>query len=245
MLLRETGAARLHSPSSAAGVLSLGGPISPRPRRLPNLLPGAPPSEGPLGLNLLPMVQFSSLSAAPGATPSRLPKPEPRRFGISLSGGGALRGLLERQSLMLSDTAGGGGSRPGGPSTRRRGPSRSRSGSGPSRLHGPANFSSSNPPPLPNPDPFAVVRISSQCAARDVTNLRGSATLMRTVRPARLCGKVSHFIGRYRKRETLTVPDKSNAALRPSSSANSTYPKPFGLSSRSLMILMDLVWCAS
>ena len=154
--MRELGFGRLQTPSSAAeGGASRGGPISPRPRTLPKRLAG---SAGALGLNLLPMDQFSSASAEP-AVPVSL-KPEPRRLKDGTSGSmlGVILGLLDRQSLALSERDGGAGSRgpappgPGAPSKRRREPSREgRSGSGPSRLQLLANLSSSKPPP-PKPE---------------------------------------------------------------------------------------------
>lgn len=140
-----------------------GGPISPR-RKLPKRLPGrsgrSPPSGGPLGRNLAPFAQVSSVSAGPrGAgsreeggrrvnepSDSREEKLEEVRAG----------GREERQSDALSETEGGGGSRgaPGGPSKRRRGPSprEGRSGRGPSRRQFPANLASSSKPPPPNPE---------------------------------------------------------------------------------------------
>ena len=76
-----------------------GGPMSPRPL-VPNLRPG--PSSS-LGLNLPPMVQVSSLSAAPPL--SEPTKPEVLRLTVvSDSGGGARVGRLERQSPEVSET---------------------------------------------------------------------------------------------------------------------------------------------
>ena len=76
-----------------------GGPMSPRPLA-PNLRP-APSSS--LGLNLPPIVQVSSLSAAPPLSDPT--KPEfLRLIGVSDSGGGARVGRLERQSPEVSET---------------------------------------------------------------------------------------------------------------------------------------------
>lgn len=47
---------------------------------------------------------------------------------------------------------------------------------------------------------------------------------------------------RFIRSAILTEPDFANPSLRPSRLSNSTYPKPLGLSSLSLMILIDLVW---
>jgi hypothetical protein len=115
--------------------------MSPRPLCEPNLRPG--PSSS-LGLNLLPIDQVSSLSAAPAL--SGPAKPELLRLGASDSGGARGReGRLERQSREVSDSPD--GRSDGGPSGRRRDESRdSRSGSGPCRRHSPENFGSSEPP---------------------------------------------------------------------------------------------------
>ena len=96
------------SAGESGGTLD-GGPMSPR-LLVPNLRPE--PSSS-LGLNLLPMVQVSSLSAAPPLSEPR--KPEVLRLATaSASGGGARVGRLERQSLEVSET--GVGASPGGPS---------------------------------------------------------------------------------------------------------------------------------
>lgn len=151
VLFRDTGAALLHSPSSGGDWLSLGGPMSPLGRELPNRLPG--PSGAAFGLNLLPIVHVSSVSAGPGAPPSLMP--EPRRGAGPESESNVREGRDERQSEAPSETEGG-----GGPS-RLRGPSRelSESGRGPSRLQGPENFASSSKPPLPKPRSFAIETI--------------------------------------------------------------------------------------
>lgn len=137
------GRADLQSPSSLGN--SLGGPISPLGLGLPM------PSSGPAALNLLPIDQLSSLSAAP----SGVLNPEPLRLneGASLSTL-ALKGRLDRHWSTPSDTAGARSARsPGGPSKRRREPSREpeRSGRGPSRRHGLSNLalsSAMDPKPL-------------------------------------------------------------------------------------------------
>lgn len=123
-----------------------GGPMSPRPLCEPNLRPG--PSSS-LGLNLLPIAQVSSLSAAPA--PSEPTKAEFLRLGASDSGVRGWRvGRLERQSLEVLETEKAPDARSaGGPSWRRRDESREpRSGSGPCRRHSPENFGSSE---LPKP----------------------------------------------------------------------------------------------
>ena len=159
VLFLEIARGRLQSDSSGGLGVSFGGPISGRPRTLPNRLPG---SEGGAGLNLLPIVQVSSVSAGPTGAPS-CRRPDPRRLNEgpwSASGGGALEGddlggaRLERQSEAESATVAGGGSRDGGPSKRLREASRddARSGRGPSRLQLDANLSSSPPPIPPKPD---------------------------------------------------------------------------------------------
>ncbi len=86
-----------------------GGGISPRVLNEPNLRPG--PSSS-LGLNLLPIVHDSSLSAAlSGAKDDEFL----RRSGSG--GGGARDERLERQSLEVSETDGAGAERSaGGPS---------------------------------------------------------------------------------------------------------------------------------
>jgi hypothetical protein len=74
--------------------------MSPRPLFEPNLRPG--PSSS-LGLNLPPIAQVSSLSAAPA--PSEVTKAEFLRRGASDSGaGGGREGRLERQSREVSET---------------------------------------------------------------------------------------------------------------------------------------------
>jgi hypothetical protein len=113
VLLRDERPSRgplLQSPSPGESG-ALGGPMSPRPLNVPNLRPD--PSSS-LGLNLLPMVHVPSLSAAPKLSEN----PEFLRLEASASGGGAARdGRLERQSLEVSETEGGGGPRSvGGPS---------------------------------------------------------------------------------------------------------------------------------
>jgi hypothetical protein len=156
LLILAGRAARHVSVSSAAdgGGGSLGGPIS--------LLLNPPPAPrlgaSSAGLNRLPLVQVSSVSASPGSRSDATPD----RF-LSNGGGSNSRGAIRGDGLAdlhwstPSDTAGGGPGR-SPPSKRRRGASRSpprpgRSGSGPSRLQGLSNFSSSNPPaPPPKPE---------------------------------------------------------------------------------------------
>jgi len=87
--------------------------MSPRPLNVPVLRP-VPSSS--LGLNLLPIVHVSSLSAAPTLSEAKV---EVLRLGApSDSGGGAGRlGRLERQSLEVSETELSGACRSaGGPS---------------------------------------------------------------------------------------------------------------------------------
>jgi hypothetical protein len=82
VLLRGLGLGRAElrqSASSDIEVGSLGGPISPRPRTLPNLEPSSR-FEGGAGLNFVPLVHSGSLSAAPNC-PSGMGKPLPRRLG--------------------------------------------------------------------------------------------------------------------------------------------------------------------
>ena len=130
--------------SVAAEGGSRGGPISPLPFILPNLLPGPESSEG---LNFAPMVHDSSRSAAPGASEDN-PTFFRRRDPDWTSDSGGARDLLERQSLAPSATLGSGSGR--GPSNRRREESREgRSGRGPSRRQGLSNLLSS---PELNPD---------------------------------------------------------------------------------------------
>lgn len=118
-----------------------GGPISPRPLALPNLLAGGGASS--VGLNLEPFDHTSSLSAAP-----EFSEPKPIDFflmGVSGSGAAARIGRVDaRQSLAPSDTLGSGSERGGA----RREESRDddNSGRGPSRLQGLSNFPSSFPP---------------------------------------------------------------------------------------------------
>ena len=142
---------------SLSSVVAAGGGAISRLLRLPNRLPGRSPSTGAAGLNLLPMCQFSSVSARPeggGASrdggPRRLNPPSESCDDMVEVRAGARE---DRQSEAPSDTDGGGGSR-AGPSKRRLEPSREegRSGRGPSLLQFPANFSSSNPPPPPKPE---------------------------------------------------------------------------------------------
>jgi hypothetical protein len=100
------------SAGESGGTLD-GGPMSPRPLYEPNLRPG--PSSS-LGLNLPPIVQVSSLSAAP---PLSEPKPEFLRFAVASASGEATgrEGRLERQSPALSETEVGADCRSvGGPS---------------------------------------------------------------------------------------------------------------------------------
>lgn len=87
------------------------------------MLPNLPctDSSGAVGLNLLPMVQCSSLSAAP-VWPSVMEKPEPLRRADGASGSATFdSGRDDLQSLASSETFGGGGGRrsPGCPSKRR------------------------------------------------------------------------------------------------------------------------------
>lgn len=98
------------SAGDSGGTLD-GGPMSPRPLFELNLRPG--PSSS-LGLNLLPIVQVSSLSAAPVSEPA---KPEFLRLATSDSAGGGREGRLERQSLEVLETEKGADARSaGGPS---------------------------------------------------------------------------------------------------------------------------------
>jgi len=145
---------------------SLGGPISDRPLNPPPSLP--PAVSSPVeGVNLLPFVHFSSVSAGP-VWPSGVEKPE---LFLAMGGSGSERGArrdgrLERHCSAPSATLGGGRSDEG-PSKRRREASRElgKSGRGPSRRQGLSNLvSSSKPPPKP-PRSFG-----------------GSATLTRIVR---------------------------------------------------------------
>lgn len=161
VLLRDTGRLR-QSPLSSGGLtVSLGGPMSPRGRL--NLPEVGGASGGPLGLNLLPIVQVSSESAGPeggvlSRKPDRLLSDGPPTSG---SAGAVRTGTREeRQSEAVSETEVGGGSRTDpGPSKRLREVSREegRSVKGPSRRQFPENFSSSKPPPPLKPDrSFAI-----------------------------------------------------------------------------------------
>lgn len=152
--------------------------MSPR-RKLPKRLPGrsgrSPPSGGPLGRNLAPFAQVSSVSAGPRGAGSR-EEGGRRPYEPSDSREDRLEevraaGREERQSDALSETEGGGGSRgaPGGPSKRRRGPSprEGMSGRGPSRRQFPANLASSSKPPPPNPErSFSVTGLMHGWAER-------------------------------------------------------------------------------
>ena len=109
VLLRDERPARgplLQSLSAGESGPLDGGPMSPRPLNEPNLRPG--PSSS-LGLNLPPIVQVSSLSAAP----SGALKDEALRLGAASDsgGGGGRDGRLERQSLEVSETECGGACR--------------------------------------------------------------------------------------------------------------------------------------
>jgi hypothetical protein len=118
-----------------------GGPMSPRPLNVPALRPE--PSSS-LGLNLLPIVQVSSLSAAPALSETNAEFLRLEAASDSDGAGGRVE-RLERQSLEVSETEEGGGCRSVcGPSWRRRDESReARSGRGPCRRHSPENFGSS------------------------------------------------------------------------------------------------------
>lgn len=150
--LLDIGRFFLQSPSSEGG----GGRFADPP---PSLLP--PPGGGTSSddLNLDPIVQVSP--STPGV---ESPPPNPlllwRRPSESPEDvlGGAKERLVDRQSLMLSETLEGGGCL--SPSNRRRDESREslRSGSGPSRLHGPSNFESSSNPPGPPIRSFAALK---------------------------------------------------------------------------------------
>ncbi len=90
------------SAGDSGGTLD-GGPMSPRPLYEPGLRPG--PSSS-LGLNLPPIVQVSSLSAAPA--PSEPTKADVLRLEASDSGAVEGReGRLERQSPEVSESADG------------------------------------------------------------------------------------------------------------------------------------------
>jgi hypothetical protein len=119
--------------------------------RLANLLP--PPDGGGMssdGLNLDPIVQVSPL--APPEFESAPPNPlllwgRPSESPEDVLGGAKGR-LVDLQSLLSERPEVGGCL---SPSNRLRDGSREslKSGSGPSRLHGPANFESSSKPPGP------------------------------------------------------------------------------------------------
>jgi hypothetical protein len=147
VLLRDGRGPLLQSPSAGESG-ALGGPMSPRPLNVPNLRPG--PSSS-LGLNLLPIVHVSSLSAAPAFSEAKNAEFLRLEAASGSGGGGGRVGRLERQSLEVSETETGGGARSdGGPSWRRREESREpRSGRGPCRRHSPENFGSSE---LPKPE---------------------------------------------------------------------------------------------
>jgi hypothetical protein len=127
--------------------------MSPRPRILPNLDGGS--SEA---LNFEPFDQVSSKSAGPNGASPRRPDPFRLKEGASRSSPGSAavgaRGDA-LQSLIPSETLG--GTRSASKRDTRLDESRElgRSGSGPSRRHGLANLSSSNPPP-PKPRSLAA-----------------------------------------------------------------------------------------
>ena len=116
VLLRDEKPGRgplLQSPSASESG-ALGGPMSPRPLNVPNLRPG--PSSS-LGLNLLPIVHVSSLSAAPAFSNAEFLRLEE---ASGSGGGGGRDGRLERQSLEVSETEGAAFARSvGSPSLRR------------------------------------------------------------------------------------------------------------------------------
>lgn len=146
----------------------------------PNLLPGAS-SAGALGLNLDPLVQVCSVSAAPGVI-SEPPKPIRLTRG-SESPEGALAGgrPADLQSLAPSDTPEGAIAL--SPSKRRR-ESLGASGKGPSRLQGESNLASSSAPPSPLRS-LARERDEQVVETESSGYLRGSATLTRITRPAK------------------------------------------------------------
>ena len=143
----------LQSPSSGGG----GGRF---PDPAPNLLP--PPGGGGTfsdGLNLEPIVQVSPSAPGVGSPP-----PNPLLLWGRLSEspecvlGGCKERLVDRQSLILSETFGGGGCL--SPSRLREESRESlKSGSGPSRLHGPENLESSSKPPSPPIRSLAVLNV--------------------------------------------------------------------------------------
>jgi hypothetical protein len=172
---------------------SSGGP-SGRLNPPPNLFPEVS-SEGVLGLNLEPLVQVSSESAAPGVV-SLPPKPIRLDRGGSESPDPDLGGarLEARQSLAPSETPAGGGGR--SPSNRRRDGSRESGagGNGPSRLQFPANLaSSSNAPPGPLRS-FARIAVNHLKHGGVQRRLRGSATLTRITRPAKFFDRVTRLL---------------------------------------------------
>lgn len=147
--------ALLQSPSST----SFGGPISLLILCPPNL--PVPSSFNPLdvALNLLPMVQESSLSAAPICV-SGVKNPEPFLLNRGGSASEDRAGRVERHWSCPSATLGAWRSPPcppclsaGGPSKRRRDGSREleRSGSGPSLRHGLSNLALSSEEPAKPP----------------------------------------------------------------------------------------------
>lgn len=146
----------LQSDSSTAD--SLGGPMSPFALWDVNLLGSSSFDPLGVGLNLLPMVQTSSLSAGP-VWISGVKRAEPLRLkdGASDSRGGR----LERQSSGLSERLDSGRSLDDGVSNRRREVSLEwgRSGSGPSRLHGLSNLALSSDERPPNPPLSLALRI--------------------------------------------------------------------------------------
>lgn len=99
VLPRATGRGRellLQSLSSATEGMSFGGPISDRPLNPPNRLPLL--SSLAEGVNLLPLVHLSSVSAGPGC-PSGVENPEPFLLdgdGSESTGAAILDGRFER-----------------------------------------------------------------------------------------------------------------------------------------------------
>jgi hypothetical protein len=189
--------------------------MSPRPLFEPNLRPG--PSSS-LGLNLPPMVQVSSLSAAP--PPSEPTKAEFLRLGASDSGArGGREGRLERQSREVSETPD--GRSDGGPSLRRRDESReSRSGSGPCRRHSPENFGSSDPP--------KPARSLAECSCKTgglIIEENGHTRLGNAHSHSSSCQTLHVSLSILRRQmgiRYLTDPVFARALLRSSSSSNST-----------------------
>ena len=180
VLPRDIGRLLLQSPSSGGAAC-----------RVPNLLPplggGGASSDG---LNLDPIVQVSPSAPEFGSPPPNpllfwgRPSESPEYVLDDTNGR-----LVDRQSLLLSERPEGGGCL--SPSNRRREGSREsfKSGSGPSRLHGPSNLASSSKPPSPPMRSLAVLActLSYQYGQLTRTGSRGSATLTRTVRLAKLC----------------------------------------------------------